>query len=112
MWTPATDWRFTSKGGRQFLQRLFTGGPTRRSLAGPGVRDAHQVSLEPGDSLAVVSDGLLDVYPDVEVLTAVVAGTVSASASAQAACDAVLELASGRDVSDDATVVVLKRARR
>jgi hypothetical protein len=39
-----------------------------------------------------------------------VAGTVSGPASAQAACDAVLELASGRDVSDDATVIVLKRA--
>jgi sigma-B regulation protein RsbU (phosphoserine phosphatase) len=60
----------------------------------------------------VVSDGLLDVYPDVEVLTAVVAGTVSGSANAQEACDAVLELASGRDVSDDATVVVLNRAPR
>lgn len=91
--------------------RLVTGGPPVG--AWPGQEwDAHQVSLEPGDSLAVVSDGLLDVYPDVDVLTAVVAGTVSASASAQAACDAVLELASGREVSDDATVVVLKRARR
>jgi serine/threonine protein phosphatase PrpC len=59
----------------------------------------------------VVSDGLLDVYPDVEVLTAVVAGIVSGSPNAQAACDAVLALASGRDVSDDATAVVLKRAR-
>jgi hypothetical protein len=42
----------------------------------------------------------------------VVAGTVSGSASAQDACDAVLELASGREVSDDATVVVLTRAPR
>ena len=90
--------------------RLLTGGPPVG--AWPGQEwDAHQVLLEPGDSLAVVSDGLLDVYPDIEVLTAVVAGTVSASASAQTACDAVLELASGRDVSDDATVVVLKRAQ-
>jgi serine phosphatase RsbU (regulator of sigma subunit) len=91
--------------------RLITGGPPVG--AWPGQEwDAHQVALEPGDSLAVVSDGLLDVYPDVEVLTAVVAGTVSGSASAQEACDAVLELASGRDVSDDATVVVLTRAPR
>lgn len=90
--------------------RLLTGGPPVG--AWPDQEwDAHQVSLEPGDCLAVVSDGLLDVYPDVDVLTAVVAGTVSGPASAQAACDAVLELASGRDVSDDATVVVLKRAR-
>jgi serine phosphatase RsbU (regulator of sigma subunit) len=90
--------------------RLLTGGPPVG--AWPDQEwDAHQVSLEPGDCLAVVSDGLLDVYPDVEVLTAVVSGTVSGSASAQAACDAVLDLASGREVSDDATVVVLKRAR-
>lgn len=93
-------------------------GSSSRLLAGgapvgawPGQKwDAHQISLEPGDALAVVSDGLLDVFPDVDVLTAVVAGTVFGSASAQAACDAVLELASGRDVSDDATVVVLRRA--
>lgn len=72
--------------------------------------DAFQVRLEPGDIIAAVSDALLDVYPDVGVLAAVAAGAVLGSTSAQAACDAILALTDGREVTDDATVVVLRCA--
>ena len=89
--------------------RLKTGGPPVG--AWPGQEwDAFQVQLEPGDIVAAVSDALLDVYPDVAMLAAVATGAVLGSTSAQAACDAILALTDGRDVTDDATVVVLRCA--
>lgn len=91
------------------VTRLKTGGPPVG--AWPGQEwDSYSVQLEPGDVVAAVSDALLDVYPDVNLLAAVCRGVVLGSASAQGACDAILALVDGREVSDDATVVVLRRS--
>ena len=94
------------------------GTATRLPSAGPPVGawpdqvwPAATLRLEPGDSLAIVSDGLLDIYETVDQFTEAVAGVVSAAAGAEEACAVLLGLADVPEVADDVTVVILRRAR-
>ncbi len=68
------------------------------------------VALAPGDSLAIISDGLLDIYETVDQFTLAVAAVITAAASAEEACDVLLGLADVPEVADDVTVVILQRA--
>jgi len=77
--------------------------------AGEG-REARSERLEPGDSLVVVSDGVLDAVggrPDDLHRVWRVAAQAPSAAEAVAA---VLEVTSGGEVDDDLTVLVLRRA--
>ncbi|PPB49026.1 two-component system response regulator [Arthrobacter pityocampae] len=72
---------------------------------------AASLRLAPGDSLAIVSDGLLDIYETVDRFTEAVADVVSTAASAEEACAVLLDLADVPEVADDVTVVILRHAR-
>ncbi|WDF32786.1 SpoIIE family protein phosphatase [Arthrobacter agilis] len=68
------------------------------------------VALGPGDSLAIVSDGLLDIYETVDQFTVAVAEVVASAASAEDACAVLLGMADVPEVADDVTVVILRRS--
>ena len=67
------------------------------------------LDLTPGDSLVVVSDGVLDVFESVEDFTEAVRLATQAEHSAQAASSAILSLAPAETAEDDVTVVVVRR---
>ncbi|WP_028279571.1 SpoIIE family protein phosphatase [Arthrobacter sp. H5] len=91
--------------------RLPSCGPPIGAWPGQSWATAN-VSLEPGDTLAVVSDGLLDIFDDVDEFSEAVATVIEDSASTRAACDAVASMTNGAAVSDDVTVVLISRNRR
>jgi hypothetical protein len=70
---------------------------------------SHVDRLEPGATLIVVSDGMLDVFPD--PADAVRAGQELAATAATAAemVDRILEVAAGAPISDDLTALVIRR---
>ncbi|MFJ5956904.1 PP2C family protein-serine/threonine phosphatase [Paenarthrobacter sp. NPDC092416] len=92
-------------------------GATRRLVtAGPpvGVLDGQEwpaadMHLDAGDSLVIVSDGVLDVYPSLEDFIRSVEEAVRQQATAEAACAAVLALAPATTAEDDVTAVVVRR---
>lgn len=99
------------------LHVMADGSAERLPSAGPPVGAwpdqtwaAGTVQLEPGDALAIVSDGLLDIYETVEEFTEAVAGVVTASAGVEEACAALLDMADVPEVADDVTVVILQRS--
>jgi serine/threonine protein phosphatase PrpC len=67
------------------------------------------VSLEPGSSLALISDGLLDSFAGVDEAFDAVADAVDRASGAQGSVDAILDLAEMAE--DDVTAVVLTRGR-
>ena len=69
----------------------------------------HTTVLEPGDTLVLVSDGLLDLYDTpADVLQAVCRMSLEAR-SAQALVDAIVKAARRTRPSDDVTAVVIRR---
>ncbi|TKV26110.1 response regulator [Arthrobacter sp. NamB2] len=93
------------------------GSVTRLPSAGPPVGawpdqawSAETTHLGPGDSLAIVSDGLLDIYETVDQFTEAVGAVVTAATSAEDACAVLLDLADVPEVADDVTVVILRRS--
>lgn len=91
------------------MRPLASGGLPLGVAAGEG-REARSERLEPGDSLVVVSDGVLDAVgrrpADLDRAWRVAAQAPSAAE----AVAAVLEVTSGGEVDDDLTVLVLRRA--
>lgn len=71
----------------------------------------HQAELRlaPGDSLVIVSDGILDAFPSVEDFTAAVQQATLNQPTAGATCAALLALAPAETAEDDATAVVVRR---
>jgi serine phosphatase RsbU (regulator of sigma subunit) len=67
------------------------------------------MSLNPGDSLVVFSDGLLDLRPDLATKDVQLPYDVRRAATAQEMVDMLARGARDRDLSDDVTVVALKR---
>jgi sigma-B regulation protein RsbU (phosphoserine phosphatase) len=90
------------------VRRLPSGGPPVGAVPG-ALWTSGAVPLAPGDSLMVVSDGLLDAYDSVDAAVEAVAAAVVAHTSPQDACEAVLALASGDAVTDDVTAVMIHR---
>jgi DNA-binding response OmpR family regulator len=90
------------------VDRLPPSGPPVGAVPGSGWVPGR-VSLGPGDALVVVSDGMLDVFDDVEQAARAVAASVTAHADARVACEALLGMVPGQGASDDVTAVVLRR---
>lgn len=90
------------------VTRLPSGGPPVGAVPGtewaPGL-----VRLGPGDAVAVVSDGLLDAFDDVDSAARAVAAAVRDEADPRAACQAIVALTRHRAEIDDVTAVVLRR---
>lgn len=89
------------------LRRLPSGGPPVGAVPG-STWTAGSLSLAPGDSLLVLSDGLLDAFDSVDAAMDAVADVAAGRDSAQDVCEAVLDLA-GSAVADDVTAVMLRR---
>lgn len=95
----------TADGG---VHRLPSGGPPVGAWAGSAWPQSS-LDLAPGDSLVVVSDGVLDVFESVEAFTAAVLLAAGGQGSAQSASEAILSLAPAESAEDDVTVVVVRR---
>lgn len=96
-----------------------TDGATRR-LADEGLplgvpyaarRVAREDRLDHGETLVVVSDGVLDAFGAVDALTAELGEIVSSAPSSRAAVDLVTAGALARRPTDDVTVVATRRRR-
>ena len=72
---------------------------------------ADQFQLEPGDTLLALSDGLLDLYPDIDEAREAFRQTVMSSESAQEIVDAVAESSRDLVVTDDVTCVAIRREK-
>ncbi|WP_324643264.1 PP2C family protein-serine/threonine phosphatase [Pseudarthrobacter sp. LT1] len=88
--------------------RLPSGGPPVGAWPGTQWPKA-ELELAEGDSLVVVSDGVLDVFESVEDFTDAVQQATQAAASAQEATNSILALAPAETAEDDVTVVVVRR---
>jgi sigma-B regulation protein RsbU (phosphoserine phosphatase) len=66
-------------------------------------------NLKPGDTLLVFSDGLLDLRPDMGIKDVLLPADVRRSASAQELVDILTTGVKGREMSDDVTVLALRR---
>jgi sigma-B regulation protein RsbU (phosphoserine phosphatase) len=90
-------------------QRLPSAGPPVG--AWPDARwPQAELELAPGDSLVVVSDGILDVFASVDEFTDAVLRTTYGQPTAEAACAALLRLAPAETAEDDVTAVMVRRA--
>jgi serine phosphatase RsbU (regulator of sigma subunit) len=88
--------------------RLPSGGPPVGAWAG-STWPQSAIALAPGDSLVVVSDGVLDVFDSVEQFTEAVFSAAHGQVSAQSASAAIMALAPAETAEDDVTVVVVRR---
>src|SRR5207245_11547721 len=70
---------------------------------------AGSVSLEPGDSLVVFSDGLLDLRPDLATKEVQLPYEARRAATAQEMVNMLARGARDRELSDDVTVLALRR---
>jgi len=68
-----------------------------------------RVTLGPGDSLVVFSDGLLDLRPDLATKEVQLPSEARRAATAQEMVDVLAHGARGKDLYDDVTVLALKR---
>lgn len=89
-------------------QRLPSAGPPVGAWGDAGWTEAD-LDLSPGDSLVVVSDGILDVFGSVEEFTDAVRRSTHGQPTAEAACAALLELAPADTAEDDVTAVMVRR---
>lgn len=71
-----------------------------------------KVTLNPGDSLVVFSDGLLDLRPDLATKDVPLPYEARRAASAQEMVDILAQGARSRELADDVTVLALKRTDR
>ncbi|GAC1496131.1 MAG: hypothetical protein NVS2B15_18440 [Pseudarthrobacter sp.] len=90
------------------VRRLQSGGPPVGAWA-DSAWPQSTIGLAPGDSLVVVSDGVLDVFDSVASFTEAVGSAVRGQPSAQSASDAIMALAPAETAEDDVTVVVVRR---
>ncbi|WP_285320830.1 SpoIIE family protein phosphatase [Pseudarthrobacter sp. lyk4-40-TYG-27] len=88
--------------------RLPSGGPPVGAWPGTQWPQAG-LELAPGDSLVVVSDGVLDVFGSVEDFTDAVQHATQAAGSAHEASTSIMALAPAETADDDVTVVVVRR---
>lgn len=68
-----------------------------------------RVTLDPGDSLVVFSDGLLDQRPDLATKDIQLPYDARRASSAQEMVDALAHGVAGKDLFDDVTVIALRR---
>jgi len=70
---------------------------------------AGKATLQPGDSLVLFSDGLLDLRPDLATKEVQLPAEARQAGSAQEMVDLLAQGATDRQLADDVTVVVLRR---
>jgi hypothetical protein len=70
---------------------------------------SHETRLEPGDTMFVVSDGLLDAYTDPRDAVRAAEELVATTSTADEMADQVLAAAARAPLADDLTVVVVRR---
>ena len=87
-------------------QRVVNGGPPLGLMPGAAWK-AGALTIDPGDAMAVISDGVLDAFATLDEALDAVAAAITGSARAAEAVDAILQLAP--DAEDDVTAVVLRR---
>lgn len=96
---------FQTDGG---FRRLRTGGMPIGVLADDAWEVRHTV-LEPGETLFLVSDGMLDYFPDPWTAVDTAQQACASSSSAHDFLDQVREVASCQRHEDDITAVVVRR---
>ncbi|MEA5456011.1 SpoIIE family protein phosphatase [Sinomonas sp. JGH33] len=87
-------------------ERLVTGGPPL-GLVPESTWSGATLSMEPGSTVVVMSDGVLDSFGGLEEALSAVASVVQGAGGAQDAVDRLLDLA--REAEDDVTAVVFSR---
>jgi hypothetical protein len=70
---------------------------------------SQETRLEPGDTLIVVSDGLLDIYPEPEDVLEAARKLASSDRTSEQMCDRIMEASVGHEVGDDLTALVIRR---
>jgi hypothetical protein len=70
---------------------------------------SHETRLEPGDALIVVSDGLLDIYPDPADVVKAAQALATSDKTPNEMVDRILEASVGHRVDDDLTALVVRR---
>jgi hypothetical protein len=70
---------------------------------------SHEARMEPGDTLIVVSDGLLDAFEDPVEAVRAAEHLVSTTPTADEMADRILAAAAGAPLADDLTAVVVRR---
>lgn len=96
---------------------LSPGSPTRQlssrdlpvGVQPDTVWTSYEVRLWPGDTLIVVSDGLLDAFADPTAAVRAARRLVGSAASADEIADRILATAAGTPLADDLTAVVVRR---
>jgi hypothetical protein len=70
---------------------------------------SQETRLDPGDTLMVVSDGLLDILPEEEEILQAARKLAASDRTSEQMCDRIMEAALGHDVADDLTALVIRR---
>lgn len=89
-------------------QRLVSAGPPV-GILDDQLWPAAELELEPGDSLVIVSDGVLDAHASLEEFLVNVEKVTRNGATSDEVCAALLELAPADTAEDDVTAVVVRR---
>ncbi|MGA8788599.1 MAG: SpoIIE family protein phosphatase, partial [Paenarthrobacter sp.] len=89
-------------------QRLVSAGPPVGILDGQHW-PAAELLLEPGDTLVIVSDGVLDAHASLEDFIRNVEKAARSEETSDDVCAALLELAPMETAEDDVTAVVVRR---
>ncbi|MCT9872014.1 PP2C family protein-serine/threonine phosphatase [Paenarthrobacter aurescens] len=90
------------------VQRLTSAGPPVGILDGQHWVSAD-LQLDPGDSLVIVSDGVLDAHASLEDFVRNVEKAARSEGTSDEICAALLELAPAATAEDDVTAVVVRR---
>jgi hypothetical protein len=70
---------------------------------------SHTDRLEHGDTLIIVSDGMLDVFPDPAAAITAAQELATTAVTADEVVDRILEVAAGAPIADDLTALVVRR---
>jgi serine phosphatase RsbU (regulator of sigma subunit) len=70
---------------------------------------SRETRLEPGDTLMVVSDGLLDIVTEEEEVLEAARKLAASDRTSEQMCDRIMAAALGHDVADDLTALIIRR---
>lgn len=99
---------FDAAGGHR---RLRSSGPPIAALPGT-TWEMHTTTLDPGETLLVVSDGFLDFFPDLDTALTKAVDVISSCSSAEQIVERFTDYARTLGHPDDTTVVALHREPR
>ncbi|MDX6357947.1 MAG: hypothetical protein QOH37_1001 [Nocardioidaceae bacterium] len=70
---------------------------------------SKETRLDPGGTLIVVSDGLLDIYPEPAQVLEAAGGLAASDRTAEQMCDRIMQASIGHEIGDDLTALVIRR---